>query len=48
MSAHYFEIPQGFNGANPPKEKYSVNKKNRVNLLENLYGWLGVGVKFMV
>jgi hypothetical protein len=26
--------------ANPLKEKYSVNKKIRVGLLENLNGWL--------
>jgi hypothetical protein len=30
--------------AHPPKEKYSVNKKTRVSLLENLYGWLGAQV----
>ena len=29
--------------ADPLKEKYSVNKKIRVSLLENLNGWLGAG-----
>ena len=31
--------------AHPPKEKYSVNKKTRVSLLENLNGWLGAKVQ---